>query len=76
MALKALMAILGMPAGGCRRPLGKMTVKGLEVVLSAARKVQMENPEILQPLGDFFKVDINPRLEDSANWEGLTYGEY
>ena len=76
LALKALMAILGMPAGGCRPPLGKMTAKGLEVVLSAARKVQMENPEILQPVGDFFKVDINQRLEDSANVEGLAYGEY
>jgi hypothetical protein len=36
----------------------------------------MENPEILQPLGDFFKVDINQRLEDASNWEGLAYGEY
>jgi 4-hydroxy-tetrahydrodipicolinate synthase len=76
LALKALMTLLGMPAGGCRRPLGKMTEKGLAVVLSAARKVQADNPEILQPLGDFFKVDINQRLEDSANREGLAYGAY
>ncbi|MCP3953130.1 MAG: 4-hydroxy-tetrahydrodipicolinate synthase, partial [Desulfobacterales bacterium] len=76
LALKALMAILGMPAGGCRQPLGKMTARGIEVVLAAARKVQMENPEILQPLGDFFKVDINRRLEDSSCWEGLAYSGY
>ena len=76
LALKALMAILGMPAGGCRRPLGKMTARGLAVVLSAARKVQAENPEILEPLGDFFGVDVSRRLEDPANWEGLAYGAY
>ncbi len=76
LALKALMAILGMPSGGCRQPLGKMSARGLEVVLAAARKVQAENPEILQPAADFFKVDLNQRLEDSANWEGLAYSDY
>ena len=29
-AYKALMSILGMPAGGCRRPLGKLTQNGVE----------------------------------------------
>jgi len=76
LALKTLMAILGMPAGGCRRPLGKMTARGLEVVLAVARKVQMDNPEILQPVSDFFQVDINRRLEDSSCWEGLAYSTY
>ena len=76
LALKALMAILGMPSGGCRRPLGKMTANGLKAVLAAARKTQAENPEILKPAGDFFNVDINRRLEDASSWEGLTYGSY
>ncbi len=76
LALKALMTILGMPAGGCRRPLGKMTTRGLDVVLAAARKVQADNPEILKPAGDFFKVDIAQRLENSSNWAGLAYGNY
>ena len=76
LALKALMAILGMPSGGCRRPLGKMAAGGLEVVLAAVRKVQTENPEILKPAGDFFNVDIARRLEDPSNWEGLAYGDY
>lgn len=76
LALKALMAILGMPSGGCRRPLGKMTQKGIEVVLAAARTVQINNPEILQPIADFFGVDIARRLEDPANWKHLVYKTY
>ncbi len=75
-ALKALMAILGMPAGGCRRPLGKMTQKGIDVVLAAARTVQTQNPEIFQPVADFFGVDIARRLEDPANWKHLVYDQY
>jgi 4-hydroxy-tetrahydrodipicolinate synthase len=39
MALKTLMALLGMPSGPCRRPLGRMTRNGLDVVLSVARQV-------------------------------------
>ena len=76
LALKALMTILGMPSGGCRQPLGKLTAGGLEVVLAAARKVQTDNPEILQPVADFFKIDIGRRLEDPASWEGLAYDNY
>nr|MBL0701264.1 4-hydroxy-tetrahydrodipicolinate synthase [Desulfobacterales bacterium] len=34
LAVKTLMSILGMPSGGCRKPLGKMTQKGVEKVLS------------------------------------------
>ena len=75
-AYKALMSLLGMPAGGCRPPLGKLTRNGLNVVLEAVRKVQAHSPEILQPIADFFEVDIEQRLEDSANREGLFYENY
>ena len=54
LALKTLMQILGVPSGPCRRPLGKMTEKGLAIVVDAAKTVQKKNPEILQPLADFF----------------------
>jgi 4-hydroxy-tetrahydrodipicolinate synthase len=73
---KTLMAILGMPAGGCRQPLGKMTRKGLEKVLAAARAVQANNPEILQPVAQFFGLDIDARLNDPACLEGLSYETY
>jgi 4-hydroxy-tetrahydrodipicolinate synthase len=75
-AYKVLMSILGMPAGGCRRPLGKMTHNGVNVVLEAARKVHANAPEILQPVADFFNIDIGQRLENPENREGLYYENY
>ncbi len=76
LAYKALMSILGMPSGMCRQPLGKMTKNGIDTVLDAVRKVQTDSPEILQPVAEFFNVDIAERLENEANWEGLYYPEY
>lgn len=76
LAVKTLMAILGMPSGGCRRPLGKMTKKGLDTVLETARKIHTDSPEIFQPVADFFGVDIDERLRTPSNWEGLCYEEY
>ena len=73
---KTLMRILGMPAGICRQPLGKMTKNGLNVVLEAGRTVWKNNPEILQPIGDFFNVDVEARLHDESFQAGLTYDSY
>jgi 4-hydroxy-tetrahydrodipicolinate synthase len=75
-AIKALMTILGMPCGGCRRPLGKLTVNAIERVLQAARKVQATNPDILKPCGECFGVDIDARLNDPNNWKELAYADY
>jgi 4-hydroxy-tetrahydrodipicolinate synthase len=76
LAYKTLMSILGMPAGRCRQPIGKMTRNGLETVLKAARKVQADNPEILEPVAEFFNVDIAGRLNDTSLLEGLYYESY
>jgi len=76
LALKTLMSILGMPSGGCRPPLGKMTRNGIEKVLDAARTTQAETPEILMPVARFFNVDIEQRLNDPSVIEGLYYAEY
>ena len=73
LGLKTLMAILGMPVGGCRQPLGKMSLNGIQKVLATAKKVQLDNPEILQPLADFFSIDIGERLSNPASLEGLFY---
>jgi 4-hydroxy-tetrahydrodipicolinate synthase len=70
------MAILGMPTGPCRQPLGKMSKKGVDVVLDAGRTVWKNNPEILKPIADFFDVDIEARLYDEAILAGLTYDQY
>lgn len=76
LATKTLMAILGMPAGPCRQPLGKMTRRGIGVVLEAGRMVWERNPEILAPIADFFDVDIEARLYDESALAELTYDQY
>jgi 4-hydroxy-tetrahydrodipicolinate synthase len=53
-----------------------MTKNGIDTVLDAVRKVQTDSPEILQPVAEFFNVDIAERLENEANREGLYYPEY
>jgi 4-hydroxy-tetrahydrodipicolinate synthase len=76
LGLKTIMSVLGMPSGGCRPPLGKMTRNGLEKVLEITKKVQASAPDIFQPLADFFNVDIEERLENPAYREGLYYESY
>ena len=76
LAIKTLMRLLGMPAGPCRQPMGKMTRNGLDAVLSITRGVWTDYPEILQPIGDFFNVDIAERLDNSKYQEGLYYKAY
>ncbi|AOY59593.1 MULTISPECIES: 4-hydroxy-tetrahydrodipicolinate synthase [Desulfococcus] len=76
LGIKTLMHILGMPSGVCRRPLGKMTANGIQVVLEAAREVQARTPEILAPISDFFGIDIENRLNSPDRWEHLFYKEY
>jgi 4-hydroxy-tetrahydrodipicolinate synthase len=73
LAFKTLMNVLGMPSGPCRKPLGKMTHTGLEIVLANARKVYETTPLILQPIADFFNVDLNDRLYKEQFWKGLAY---
>jgi 4-hydroxy-tetrahydrodipicolinate synthase len=76
LAVKTLMNLLGMPAGPCRRPLGKMTRAGIEVVIKAARKTQELDPSVLAPVAEFFGVDIEARLADTRLVERLTYSTY
>ncbi len=73
LATKTLMNVLGMPAGPCRQPLGKMTRSGLELVLQAAKKVYEVHPEILRPIEQFFDVDLMDRLNNFKYLEGLCY---
>ena len=75
-AIKTLMAILGMPGGGCRRPLGKITRNGIDFVIETVRKVQAANPAILAPAAEFFNIDIDQRLNDEGIREALIYTDY
>ena len=74
--IKTLMAVLGMPAGPCRQPLGKMTEKGIRKVLEATRKVWADDPSVLAPVAEFFGVDVEKRLNDPAVLKDLVYKAY
>lgn len=74
--IKLLMTILGMPSGGCRQPLGKATQNGLNKVVDAVQRTWKNNPEILEPIQDFFDVDISARLSNPSNFDGLAYKGY
>lgn len=71
--VKTLMNVLGMPAGPCRQPLGKMTEAGLKTVLQRVRTVYEENHWVLEPVETFFKVDLQERLYEKQYWKDLTY---
>lgn len=74
--IKTLMNILGMPAGSCRRPLGKMTRAGAQVVLAAARQAHANDPSTFAPVAEFFGVDVEARLQDEGLLEKLIYAAY
>jgi len=73
LGIKTLMTALGMPAGPCRQPLGKMTPEGIAIVRNAALAVWEKDPEILSPIGEFYGVDIEARLDDGSVWSALAY---
>ena len=74
--VKTMAAMLGMPAGRCRQPLGKMTRTGLKRVLVGLRAVWKQNPEILEHIEERFGVSVGDRLESPASMEGLYYEGY
>ena len=67
-AIKTLMKGLGMPAGPCRPPLGRMTPKATAVVREAIRTVYEKNREVLIPLQDFYKIDLEERIYRDEHW--------
>jgi len=73
LAVKTLMRGLGMISGHCRRPLGKMTASGVDVVRSVARAAWQDHPEFLMPIQAAFGVDLAARLDDDALWASLAY---
>jgi 4-hydroxy-tetrahydrodipicolinate synthase len=74
--VKTLMNILGMPAGPCRQPLGRLTRAGFEIVRQAAREAQRRDAATFAPVAEFFGVDIEARLADDSLIESLTYATY
>ncbi|MDH4123629.1 MAG: 4-hydroxy-tetrahydrodipicolinate synthase [Thermoplasmata archaeon] len=76
LAIKTLMNILGMPAGPCRKPLGKMTRAGIAKVVESARAIYSADRKIFDPIEEHFEIDVNERLSDSRYLEGLYYESY
>jgi 4-hydroxy-tetrahydrodipicolinate synthase len=74
--IKTLMGILGMPAGECRQPLGRMTPQGVAQVLAAGRRVLAEAPEIFAPVAEFFGVDVGARLNSPDAGRAYCYDAY
>jgi 4-hydroxy-tetrahydrodipicolinate synthase len=72
-AVKASMNVLGMPAGPCRKPLGKLTPGGAALIRDRLTAVYRDTPEILSPIGDFYNVDIERNLQDDGLWQSLVY---
>jgi len=73
--VKTLMRLLGVPVGGVRQPLGKMTPAGLDKVVQAAQYVWQHTPQVLEPIARVFQVDIEQRLTNPAYRKGLAYAE-
>jgi 4-hydroxy-tetrahydrodipicolinate synthase len=67
--IKTIMKGLGMPSGPCRRPLGKMTPKAVEVVRNALKEVYERDKEVLRPLQEFYKLNMEDRLSNDRYWE-------
>ena len=74
--VKTLMALLGMPSGFCRQPLGRMTPAGIDSLVAAARKVFAGAPELFTPVAESFGVDVEARLFDSGVMKSLVYTDY
>ena len=73
--VKTLMNGLGMAAGPCRAPLGRMTQAGVDVVREIAQKVWTDSPEIFKPIEEHYMVDISARLKDDSIWQALAYAD-
>jgi 4-hydroxy-tetrahydrodipicolinate synthase len=67
--IKTLMNCLGLPAGQCRQPLGGMTPKAVEIVRDAARQVYEKSPELLMPLEEFYKINLEERIYEDKYWK-------
>ena len=67
--VKMMMRGLGMPSGPCRPPLGKMTPKGVEMVRKALKEVYEKDKEILRPIQEFYRVNVEERLSNDRYWK-------
>jgi len=70
-AIKTIMQVLGMPSGKLRKPLGKMSKSGLDILRDALVTVMENTPYILTPINDYYNIDIKNRISDDNIWNSL-----
>ena len=73
LAIKTLMNALGMPAGPTLAPLGRLTLKAVEIVRAAALATWQNDPSLFEPIEKTFDVNVEERLHDAGRWAGLAY---
>lgn len=73
LAIKTAMNAMGIPSGHPRKPLGRMTREGGQIVRDALTKVYRNSPEILAPIEKFYRVNIEACLNDNDRWENLAF---
>ncbi len=66
--IKTIMRGLGLPAGPCRPPLGKMGPKGVAKVREAVREAYSRAPEIFLPLEKYYGIKVEERLSKDEYW--------
>ena len=66
--IKTIMRGLGLPAGPCRSPLGKMGPKGVAKVREAVKEAFERKREIFLPLEDFYGIKVEERLSRDEYW--------
>ena len=71
--VKTLMNGLGMMDGSVKKPLGKLTKKGVALVRDALKKVWDKNPKLLEPIGKYYDVDVGERIGKDEYWNKLSY---
>jgi 4-hydroxy-tetrahydrodipicolinate synthase len=69
LAIKTMMRGLGLPSGPSRPPLGKMTLKGLEVVRNALKEVYGNDKEVFRSLQEFYKINVEERIFNDRYWK-------
>ncbi len=62
--VKTIMQVLGLPSGHCRQPLGKVTSKAMDIIISVVKEVYEAYPEGFAPMEDFFNISVEERLSN------------
>lgn len=73
LAVKTAMSLLGMPSGGCRRPIGRLHRTALDRLLSLISDTLESHPELLEPVEEMFGTDLHSRLGDRELHRSLCY---